>query len=511
MTVQPAEASPPEEPEPDVSEPNLSGPGADDQGTDGACAQVPQSAAGIFAWAVFSGALVAVYLIAFAHHSIACQKAAGFGLAISLGVAVPVFLVALDRADSRLTLKLSDMPARGAVSGLMLIATVTVIWVALNLTVANQPTGAWALTVVASAAPLALLVRPARRVPETPAEPPKEVIEQIRLAEQAALRAAESARSAAQERALAEMAKVKAGDWLAAAQLATTAQQAEAARLAEAEASRLDEMEIARLAEETRQDNQARLAEAARAKEARRAEAARLAEEARVAEKARRHVVRVLDPRWASRLGSPPPTVALDAAFWEMVIRELAGRRAEQGGVALMVRSDNVLIVFGAVFPAQMQATPVYCEFSTDDVIRVRRALDEVAPRIGLQPGDVTVTWVHTHPYMGPFLSATDQETARAWRALDPHFTPIVIDANGPHLERQIGVFDSTGRQIEPMGVVRGLVNESVTPQIIGALQHTYRDEGLPEPLVLIPGSGEGKRGGRSAEGRDSRRNAAPR
>jgi hypothetical protein len=218
-----------------------------------------------------------------------------------------------------------------------------------------------------------------------------------------------------------------------------------------------------------------------------------------------RRAIGLLNPRWAVRLGDPAPAVVLDAGFWRMTVRELASHDVEQGGVALMVRSGDVLAVFGVVFPQQLRATSVYCEFSTDDVIRVRRALDQVAAEIGLEDGDITVTWVHTHPHMGPFLSGTDRETARKWRALDPDFTPIVLDAFGRSLERQIGVFDASGGEIGPIAVIDGVVDESATPALIGALRRGYRADGLPDPLVLISGAEERIGDGRPA-GRRGRR-----
>jgi hypothetical protein len=145
--------------------------------------------------------------------------------------------------------------------------------------------------------------------------------------------------------------------------------------------------------------------------------------------------------------------------------------------------------VLGAVFPVQMQASTVRCEFSTAEVDRVRRALDEVAEELGIGAGDVTLTWVHTHPALSVFLSGTDRDTAAHWKTLDPQFTPIVIDASRRDLADQIGVFDANGRQLGPMAVVDGLVDESVAEQLNTAVLQTYRAEGQPVPLVLLAGS----------------------
>src|SRR5262249_10508237 len=67
--------------------------------------------------------------------------------------------------------------------------------------------------------------------------------------------------------------------------------------------------------------------------------------------------------------------VALDSGFWDAAMRALAGQPREQGGVALISRHQDVLLILGAIFPKQMQASMTHCEFSTVDVERVRLAL----------------------------------------------------------------------------------------------------------------------------------------
>jgi proteasome lid subunit RPN8/RPN11 len=184
--------------------------------------------------------------------------------------------------------------------------------------------------------------------------------------------------------------------------------------------------------------------------------------------------------------------VALDAGFWRAASIELRQQPKEQGGVALVTRAGDRVLVLGAIFPTQMMASQVRCEFSTVDVDRVRRALDQVADRLRIGPGEVTVTWVHTHPQLGVFLSGTDVETSRQWRQLDPRFTPIVIDINGQDLADQIGVFDNRNTKLGPVVVVDGIVNRSAAPRLVDALIRVYREDGVPDPLILLAGDRDG-------------------
>jgi hypothetical protein len=198
---------------------------------------------------------------------------------------------------------------------------------------------------------------------------------------------------------------------------------------------------------------------------------------------------RLVDRDVAATLPSTCP-VAIDAAFLEAALDALRprdGRQDEQGGVALTTRVGDTLLVLGAVLVEQMTATPTYCEFSTIDVDRVRRSIDDLDGEPDVDLGvRLTVTWIHTHPRLGVFLSGTDTATASQWRALDPAFTPIVVDASRSRLDEQIGVFDADARQMLPMSTVDGLVDPAVARKVRRAVVETYRAEGQPDPLVLI-------------------------
>jgi len=189
---------------------------------------------------------------------------------------------------------------------------------------------------------------------------------------------------------------------------------------------------------------------------------------------------------WEQRLAEADLAVALEAGFWADARRSLDPRAYEQGGVALTVRTPKTVLVLGAVFPAQVRANAVACQFPAAEVDRVRHALNAVGPSIGVLPGMITVTWVHTHPQLGVFLSGTDHATARKWRGLDPHFTPIVIDISQGELSRAIGVFDGHGRKIQPMSTTAGLVDPGALARLRAALAGAYPAGGAEAPLILL-------------------------
>ena len=201
----------------------------------------------------------------------------------------------------------------------------------------------------------------------------------------------------------------------------------------------------------------------------------------------------LLSLNWADRLGSSPPPVAIDAGFWTAMLAALGKRQNEIGGVALTVRTQGTLILVGVVLPDQLKANGIFCEFPAEEVSRVRTAIDATAGSLGINPREVTISWVHTHPHMGPFLSDTDVNTARNWRALDPEFTPIVLDPLGDpdRLDRQIGVFGADSDPIGPVEVIDGLADNDVLARLKEELVDVYRRAGARRAIILIPGTDE--------------------
>ncbi|RSM64692.1 hypothetical protein DMB66_18775 [Actinoplanes sp. ATCC 53533] len=194
----------------------------------------------------------------------------------------------------------------------------------------------------------------------------------------------------------------------------------------------------------------------------------------------------LLRPDWESRLGRTELAVALDEGFWKEARRNLNPQAYEQGGVALLVRTPRTVLVFGAVFPAQRLANAVACEFPSAEVDRVRHAINAVAPSIGVRRGTIAVTWVHTHPRLGVFLSGTDRATSQRWRALDPQFTPIVIDISQAALTEAIGVFNGDGRKILPMNTTAGLVDRVALARLRAGLVGAYAAGGAEPPMILL-------------------------
>jgi hypothetical protein len=412
----------------------------------------PLAAAGL-AWAVFFVSLVVVYLVAFNRHARACEAAAGWGLAISLAAALleGAFTAARPPApDGGPALSRALIRVAGAA---LVAASATVIWIAINLTLASDTAGAWALTVVAlaavAAAPLYRLAAPAVAVVPPVIDEPvadervagelliEELVDEELLTEEPAT-----------EELLTEEPATEAPvtDELVTDELVT-------------DEPVIDELVIEKpVAEEPVTPRPYR---------------------------------GLLSPDWADRLGSAPPPVAIDARFWATVHAALGKRQNEIGGVALTVRVQGTLILLGAVLPDQLKANASFCEFPAEEVNRVRTAINAAAGNLGIDPTEVTISWVHTHPRIGPFLSGTDVNTARDWRAFDPDFTPIVMDplASPDRLDRQIGVFDAHSKPIKPVKVIDGLADDAALARLKEELADVYRRAGARRAMILIPGT----------------------
>jgi hypothetical protein len=400
---------------------------------------------GVVAWAVYLVSLVAVYLIAFGKHSHACQSASVWAMAISLAIALVTLPVASARLYARPWPRSADLRASRAfpviVAGLVLAAgSVAVIWTAINLTIAQDPAGAWALAVPAAAAPIAFLVSvltgpvgggPAESVEAAVEAPPVPLERKEPQVPEPEAKAVEAEPASAEPE--------------------TAEPQAEPA---EAETK-------------TEPEKQA------------------------IPERVTAVSTGLLSADWQQRMDSGVKVV-LDSAFWRKTMKTLAEQSTELGGLALTVRAPDALLIIGIVFPKQISANTIRCVFPTVELDRVRRAIDAIAEEVGIAPGDITITWVHTHPGMGVWLSGIDQDTTRSFRALDPDFTPIVIDPHESSLKNQIGVFDSASEKIGPLDLVEGLVNRSASARLARSLSKTYRDDGLAPPIILLPGAATG-------------------
>jgi hypothetical protein len=411
---------------------------------------IASSAVGVVTWVIYYTSLVVVYVIAYRQNDLPGQRAAAWSMSISLTVAALVFQAAfgwLAAWGSAFLPRRLPAPAVGGV--LLAVASIALIWVGVTLAFDGDSTGSWVLALPASTSPLALVVlnyRPTVKPPPDDAEKPGEH-DPTRGVSQVGPGAAVST------------------------QLATD--------------------EVVGPADEGIREAETVTAD----------ETGPVPEEIAVA--ARWAGLLALD--WPSRLKDLDLPVALDGGFWRSLQRGLAADSEEQGGVALTARADGVLLLLGAVFPVQLGATSTHCEFSTADVDRVRRALDGVSEDLELTRAGVNVTWIHTHPRLGVFLSGTDHQTARTWRGLDPDFTPIVVDITKRNLPDRVGIFNAIGEQILPMGITEGLVDAGAAARLTEAVLRTYRLDDQPEPLVLLSSKAQPNGGERGARRRRSR------
>ncbi|MGI5247131.1 hypothetical protein [Dactylosporangium sp. CA-139066] len=389
--------------------------------------------AGAVTWMLFVGALTVTFAVAYGRGDAPSQRAAVYALSIAVAVALLTLPSALRRPSGAPAALPWPDRATVPVFLLLLAGSAALIGVSVSLTLDGRQLGAWALLLPAAAGPLLVLLE--RRSATAPAPEAG---------------GAEEAEDAGDVEGVVD----DAGD------VDEVPDDIEAI-------ADTDEAEGAQLVEET--DVQEQPAELEEREEREEPEAREL-----------------MRQDFLQRLRDDPAAVAVEAGCWATLLRRLDPEADEQGGVALTIQAEDTLLVLGMVFPAQVRASAVRCEFSTDEVDRVRRGVNSVAAKIGLPPGTVKMAWVHTHPRMGVFLSATDLATSAKWRSLDPAFRPIVVDVSRPHLEEQIGVFDGDGHKILPIRTVGGLIEYGPAQRLAEAIENVYHAERRPIPLVLI-------------------------
>lgn len=443
---------------------------------------------GAAAWAVYFAALIAVYVTAYHRKVMPCQAAAGWGMAIAFAAALVVAPLAVSwPSAARRASRPAPRVLAWLAAALLALASVAVIWVAVNLTIAGDTAGAWMLTVCAGGAPVAVLLTRLAPPPgaETAIRPLAVPVQEPALdipANGAGTDVApppEAAEVTAPEAP--EATEVAAAEVAAAGTAAPVDAPGDAVLRDDAV---LDVMP----SDVTGLDGASADSSAALALDYQATDPALVSDDSTlVSDEAVTEIetfftdtaVRdypLLAGDWVDLLGQRPPRVAVDKGMWDAVLDRLGRRELEVGGVALTVRVPGTLIVLGLVLPKQVQVSGVFCEFRAEEVSRVRDVIDGMADIIDLDSSQVKITWVHTHPGMGPFLSNTDRTTTATWRGFDPEFTPIVLDPLAQRIDQQIGVFDTDNRQIRSLRVIEGLADEYAIGRLKDKLIDAYRD-----------------------------------
>ena len=123
-------------------------------------------------------------------------------------------------------------------------------------------------------------------------------------------------------------------------------------------------------------------------------------------------------------------------------MKEFLKSRKEHGGFLIGEYSDEkTAIIHAAVFPPQTNHSAIYCEFDTRSMIPIIFYLNEV----GLENFG-TVSWVHSHPMIGFFLSGTDKNTFRFLIRQNPKLVAMVVD---PYSPEEAVVFANKNEEFE--------------------------------------------------------------
>ncbi|MFX0132907.1 MAG: hypothetical protein ACFFDN_04605 [Candidatus Hodarchaeota archaeon] len=99
----------------------------------------------------------------------------------------------------------------------------------------------------------------------------------------------------------------------------------------------------------------------------------------------------------------------------------------EWGGLLIGRIINGELHCIAAVLPPQKTQSSGYCEFRREIFPVIRNALDDIEEAYNDENFNI-ITWIHTHPDIGVFLSPTDQDTYRYLSKLNPSLSAIVVD-----------------------------------------------------------------------------------
>jgi hypothetical protein len=176
----------------------------------------------------------------------------------------------------------------------------------------------------------------------------------------------------------------------------------------------------------------------------------------------------------------------LDGRLWKLLQDHLrAFPHQEQGGFVLGFRQDGQSFFTAVVFPQQVSANGVHCEFPSEDIDIIREVCDELEGREGVERLSVVTAWIHTHPHLGVFLSGTDRNTIQQWVGVDRNMRAVVVDLYADGFARQVGVFDGNGRQVSVATSDVGLPGD-LCEDFGRAVRRAYDRRKRPVPELLL-------------------------
>jgi hypothetical protein len=185
-----------------------------------------------------------------------------------------------------------------------------------------------------------------------------------------------------------------------------------------------------------------------------------------------------------------PPKVradsVLDGRLWKRLQDHLSAYpHQEQGGFVLGFRQDGQSFFTAVVFPHQVSANGVHCEFPIEDIDIIREVCDELEGRPGVERLSVVTAWIHTHPHLGVFLSGTDRNTIQQWVGVDRNMRAVVVDLYADGFARQVGVFDGDGHPVSVATSEVGLPGD-LCEDFSRAVRRAYERRKRPVPDLLL-------------------------
>ena len=115
------------------------------------------------------------------------------------------------------------------------------------------------------------------------------------------------------------------------------------------------------------------------------------------------------------------------SVFEQFVDHTLYHSENEWGGLLVGKEIKGELKVLAAILPPQKKQTPGYCEFGRELLIIMMNAFDAIEEKFKDEDFQI-VSWVHTHPDLGVFLSGTDHETFGRLSKQSKSISAVVID-----------------------------------------------------------------------------------